>query len=253
MFCYVSVLRFANTGFVQFFYLRFPSPFAHVYLFCRCASPRKHQVCAVLLSSVPFPFCTRLFVLSVCFASQTPGLCSASIFGSLPLLHTFICFVSVLRLVNSGFVQCFYLGSLPPLHTFICFVSVLRLANTGFVLRFPFAHVCLCQCASPRKLRVCAVLFPPSLINLFAFMLCLYFTIDFVLLFSPCKLRVCLGQSQSFYLALLFSEVFCIVQCYSLNAHFKFHRVCFSMYSLCVYRLPNIGLLSSVPFPVSKF
>ena len=114
--------------------------------------PRKHRVCAVLLSSVPFSFCTRLYVLSVCFASQTPGLCSASIFGSLPLLHTFI-----------------------------CFVSVLRLANTGFVLRFPFAHVCLCQCASPRKHRVCAVLFPPSLINLFAFKLCLYFTIDFVL------------------------------------------------------------------------
>ena len=150
--CFVSVLRLANTGFVQCFYLRFPSPFAHVYLFCQCASPRKHRVCAVLLSSVPFPFCIRLFVLSVCFASQTPGLCSASIFGSLPLLHTFI-----------------------------CFVSVLRLANTGFVLRFPFAHVCLCQCALPRKLRVCAVLFPPSLINLFAFMLCLYFTIDFVL------------------------------------------------------------------------
>ena len=129
--------------------------------------------------------------------------------GSLPLLHTFICYVSVLRLANTGFVQCFYLGSLPLLHTFICFVSVLRLANTGFVLPFPFAHVCLCQCASPRKLRVCAVLFPPSLINLFAFMLCLYFTIDFVLRISPCKLWVCLGQSQSFYLALLFSEVSC--------------------------------------------
>ena len=57
----------------------FPSPFAHVYLFCQCASPRKHRVCAVLLSSVPFPFCTPLFVLSVCFAWQTPGLCSASI------------------------------------------------------------------------------------------------------------------------------------------------------------------------------
>ena len=132
----LCVLRLANTGFVQCFYLRFPSPFAHVYLFCQCASPRKHRVCAVLLSSVPFPFCTRLFVLSVCFASQTPGLCSASIFGSLPLLHTFI-----------------------------CFVTVLRLANTGFVLRFPFAPVCLCQCASPRRLRVCALLLPPSLIN----------------------------------------------------------------------------------------
>ena len=130
-------------------------------------------------------------------------------------------------------MQCFYLRLPLPLHTFICYTSVLRLANTGFVqcfyLRFPspFAHVYLfCQCASPRKHRfcvvlpfctrlfmsvcfasqtpVCAVLFPPSLINLFAFMLCLYFTIDFVLRISPCKLRVCLGQSQSFYLALFF-------------------------------------------------
>ena len=254
--CFVSVLCLANTGFVQCFYLRFPSPFAHVYLFCQCASPRKHRVCAVLLSSVPSPFahvylfcqcasprktpglcsasifsslslCTRLFVLSVSFASQTLGLCSASIFGSLPLLHTFI-----------------------------CFVSVLRLANTGFVLRFPFAHICSCQCASPRKLRVCAVLFPPSLINLFAFMLCLYFTIDFVLRISPCKLRVCLGQSQVFIWLCCFLKFFFMltfVQCYSLYAHFKFHRVCFSMYSLCVYRLPNLGLWSSVQFSVSKF
>ena len=137
-----------------------------------------------------------------------------------------------------------------------------RLANTGFVLRFPFAQVCLCQCASPRKLRVCAVLFPPSLINLFAYMLCLYFTIDFVLGISPCKLPVCLGQSQRFYLALLFSEVFVMLTlprkfrfCPVLfsQRHFKFHRVCFSMYSLCVYRLPNIGLWGSVQFPVSKF
>ena len=103
--CFVSVLRLANTGFVQCFYLRFPSPFAYVYLFCQCASPRKHRVCAVLLSSVPFPFCIRLFVLSVCFASQTPGLCCAS------LLHTFVC-VSVLCLANSGFVLCCFL---PPL------------------------------------------------------------------------------------------------------------------------------------------
>ena len=106
-----------------------------------------------------------------------------------------------------GYLWCFYLGSLPLLRTFICFVCVLRLANTGFVLRFPFAHVCLSVCfASQTPDLCCAVSSLPY--NLFAFMLCLYFTIDFVLRISPCKLRVCLGQSQSFYLA-LFSEVFC--------------------------------------------
>ena len=73
--CFVSVLRLANSGFVQCFYLGSLPPFAHVYLFCQCASPRKHRVCVAL------PFCTRLF-MSVCFASQTPGLCCA--ISSLP-------------------------------------------------------------------------------------------------------------------------------------------------------------------------
>ena len=87
------------------------SPFAHVYLLCWCASPRKQRVCVVLFPSAPFPVCTRFFVILVCFASQTTGLCSAFSFGSLS----------------------------------------------------PFAHVCLlCWCASPRKLRVCVVLFPSA-------------------------------------------------------------------------------------------
>ena len=172
-------------------------------------SPRKHRVCAVLLSWFPSPF-AQVYLLCQCALppSQTLGLYSASIFGSLPLLHTFICFVSVLRLANTGFVQCFYLRFPSPFAHVYLFCQCASPRKHRFVLRFPFAHVCLCQCASPRKLRVCTVLFPPSLINLFAFMLCLYFTIDFVLRISPCKLRVCLGQSQSFYLALLFSEVF---------------------------------------------
>ena len=109
---------------MQCFYLRFPSPFAHVYMFCQCASPRKHRVCVAL------PFCTRLFV-SVCFASQTPGLCCA-------------------------------VSSLP--YKFVRLYALFVLYN-----------------------RFCVVHF----------------------LISPCKLRVCLGQSPSFYLALLFSEVFC--------------------------------------------
>ena len=59
------------------------------------------------------------------------------------------------------------LSSAPPslAHVFICYVSVLRLANTGFVwcLFIPFpsrlhTFYWLCECASPRKLRFCVVL-----------------------------------------------------------------------------------------------
>ena len=98
--CYLSVLHLPNNGFV---FVSLPM-FAHVYLLCQCASPCKHQVCVVLLFSVPFPFCIRLFVMSACFALQTRDLCSASVFGSLPLLHTFVCNVSVLGLANTWFV-----------------------------------------------------------------------------------------------------------------------------------------------------
>ena len=176
----------------------FPSPSAHVYLFCQCASPRKHRVCAVLLSLVPFPFCTRLFVMAVCFASQTPGLCSASIFGSLPLLHTFICLFCQCTSPRKHRVCAVLLSWFPSpsAHVYLfCQCASPRKHRVCFVL--PFCTR-LCQCASPHKLRVCAVLFPPSLINLFAFMLCLYFTIDFVLRISPCKLRVCLGPKPKF-------------------------------------------------------
>ena len=156
------LVPFSVVPFPRFSYSLYASVFAWAsWLSSLCCAYFASQMPGLCSASilVSFPFCTRLFVLSVCLASQTPGLCSASIFCSLPLLHTFICFVTVLRLANTGFMQCFYLGSLPLLHTFICFVTVLRLANTRFVLRFPFAHVCLCQCASPCRLRVCAVMF----------------------------------------------------------------------------------------------
>ena len=47
---------------------------------------------------------TFFFVLSVCFASQTPGLCSAFLFGSLLSCTRFICYLSVLRLANTKLV-----------------------------------------------------------------------------------------------------------------------------------------------------
>ena len=78
----------------------------------------------------------------MCFASQTPGLCSAFNFPSAPLpsLHTFylscfVCFASQTPGLCSAFN--FPSAPLPSLHTFL-FVMFL--------------------CASPHKHRVCVVL-----------------------------------------------------------------------------------------------
>ena len=78
-------------------------PRLHMFiLLCWCALPRKQWVCLVLSLRLPSPFCTCLFVMLVCFASQTTGLCSAFPFCSLPHLHTFICYVGVLCLTTTG-------------------------------------------------------------------------------------------------------------------------------------------------------
>ena len=89
----------------------FPSLYAYVLLepfgcqvYVVRTSPCKLRVCVVLFPSAPFPVCTRLFVMLVCFASQTTGLCSAFPFGSFPRLRTFVCYIGVLRLANFGFV-----------------------------------------------------------------------------------------------------------------------------------------------------
>ena len=49
-------------------------------------------------------FAHLLFVTSVCFASQTRGLCRAFLFGSLLSCTCLFCYLSVLRLANTGFV-----------------------------------------------------------------------------------------------------------------------------------------------------
>ena len=46
----------------------------------------------MLLSWAPLSLAHVLFVMWVCFASQTSVLCSAYLFSSFPLLHTFVCF-----------------------------------------------------------------------------------------------------------------------------------------------------------------
>ena len=117
-----------------------------------CASPHKHRVNVVLLISLrpPSPVCTRFKLIChvfVCFASQTPGLCSAFNFPSAPLPS----------------LRTFYLSC------FVCFASQTPdLCSALIALRLPYP-VCtrfllLCLCASPPKRRFSAVL--PSLVPL---------------------------------------------------------------------------------------
>ena len=128
-----------------------------------CASPHRHPVCVVLPFSLrlPYPVSTRFIChVFVCFASQTPGLCSASIFPSAPLptLHTFL-FLMFVRFASQtpGLCSAFNLPLAPLPSLFIMF-CVLRLTITGFVLPLslvplPFAQVCsFYQCVSPQKL-----------------------------------------------------------------------------------------------------
>ena len=73
--------------------------------------PHKHRVCAVLLPRFPFKF-VRLCVSFryAYFASQTSGLCSACTSVPFGILHACVFMFCVLRLANTGFVECFSLG-----------------------------------------------------------------------------------------------------------------------------------------------
>ena len=53
------------------------SLYGYVSRFVIRTSPHKLRVCAVLAPRFPLEFCTRAFSCLACFASQTPGLCSA--------------------------------------------------------------------------------------------------------------------------------------------------------------------------------
>ena len=139
-----------------------------------CASPHKHRVCVVLLISLrlPYPVCTRFICHILCFASQTPGLCSA--FNTIPS------------------------APLPSLRTFYlsCFVRFASqtpgLCSALIALRLPYPvctrFICQVLCASPHKHRVCVVL-PVSL--RLTYPVCTHF-ISHVLCPSPHKHRVCI-------------------------------------------------------------
>ena len=65
------------------------SLYAYVSRFVIRTSPHKLRVCAVLAPRFPLEFCTRAFSCFACFASQTPGLCSA--FPSAPFEFVRLC------------------------------------------------------------------------------------------------------------------------------------------------------------------
>ena len=65
------------------------SLYAYVSRFVIRTSPHKLRVCAVLAPRFPLEFCTRAFSCLACFASQTPGLCSA--FPSAPFEFIRLC------------------------------------------------------------------------------------------------------------------------------------------------------------------
>ena len=141
-----------------------------------------------------FAFITYCFAY---FASQTSGLCNA--FPSVPFevcALMFVILLCALRLTNIGFVQCLHVGSL-----------------------WNFARVCFYVLrASPRKNRVCAVLFRRPLLSLYA-------CVSHVL---PYKHRVC---------AVLFSRF----------PFKKFVRLCFSRFVMRIF--PHKHRVCAVPFP----
>ena len=102
-------------------------------------SPHKHRVYAVFFPWFPFKF-VRLCVSFryAYFASQTSGLCSACTSVPFRILHACVFMFCVLRLANTGFVQCF------PSALF----EFVRLCLSCFVMR-----------TLPHKNRVCALLF----------------------------------------------------------------------------------------------
>ena len=103
-----------------------------------CFASQTPGLCSALISlRLPYPVCTRFVCrVFVCFASQTPGLCSASIFPSAPLpsLHTFYLssFVSFASQQTPGLYSVFNFPStpLPTLHTFLFLMFVCFASQT---------------------------------------------------------------------------------------------------------------------------
>ena len=140
--CHVlfSVLCLTNIGFVQCFSLgSLLSLYAYMLRFVMRTSPHKLRVCALLTPQFPLEFCTRVFLCFAYFASQKPGLCSG--FPSAPFEFVRLCLLCYV-MPSSPYRQtsglCSACTSVPfgILHACVFMFCVLRLANTGFVQCF---------------------------------------------------------------------------------------------------------------------
>ena len=140
---------------------RSPLKFVRLRLSCyvMCTSPHKHRVCAVLFPRFPFEF-ARLCV-SFCyanFASQTSGLRSACTSVPFGISHACVFTFCVLRLANTGFVQCFSLRPLLSLYACVCHVllCVLCLTNIGFVQCFSLGSLLSLYAYVSRSVALCS-------------------------------------------------------------------------------------------------
>ena len=133
---YLCVLRLSNARVCVVLFPRSPLKIARLCLsrIVMRTSPHKHRVCAVIVPRFPLEFCPRVFLCFACFASQTPGLCSA--FPSAPFKFVRFC------------LSRFVMRTLPHKHR-VCavlffrfpFKKFLRLCFSRFVMRvFPHKH-----------------------------------------------------------------------------------------------------------------
>ena len=139
----------------------------------------------------------------MCFASRTPGLCSASLFSSLPLFAHVCLFAGVLRFANHDVAQC--CPSFAPLR----FCSLIR--SLFFMVIFCFAYFAL-QASGLRgafKLRVCVVLLYSVLFRFATF----YLLCDCASSRKPSNSVLC---SASFFSSFPFLHTFaCLPVCFT--------------------------------------
>ena len=109
LFC---VLRVTTNGFVQCFSLSLLwNLYAYVCHYVIRTSPHKHRVSAVLARRFPLEFCTRGFFYVLRASPRKHQVCRAVLAPRFPLKFcTRVFMFWVLRLANTGFVQCFSLG-----------------------------------------------------------------------------------------------------------------------------------------------
>ena len=222
----------------------------------------------------------------MCFASQTSGLC-ASLFSSLPLLHTSflsVCFASQAMILRSTvfpsplwvFVRLSDLCTL----WYIYFFRVFRIARFGFAEYIHSVPCYLLISSFVSFLSVilffrifclltvfCLVLFSLSS-HYHAYLISCFKRSSFAsLTMVLCSSYFCPLLASAFLFGFIVLESFfcfanfaahsfAFVQCYSLDAYFWFIVfVClfFSMFSFCVSCLPNLRLWSSVRAPIFEF